>query len=77
MNNKTEEQAYLISLDLYIEDLKERISTLRDRMAPMVAGNYETKAYEILLSHMEQLCEDMKAFRIGALEIFSPSYSES
>jgi hypothetical protein len=67
MNNKTEEQAYLISLDLYIEDLEERISILRDRMAPMVAGNYETEAHEVLLFHMEQLCEDMKAFRVGAL----------
>jgi hypothetical protein len=68
---------YLVSLDLHIEELEERINTLRDRMATMVAESYETKAHEVLLSNMLRLWEDMKSFRAGTLEIFNTSYSES
>ena len=77
MSKKAEEQAYLISLDLYIEELEERISSLQERIPAVVEERYEAKAQEVLLSNMEQLWEDMKAFRIKALETFNATYSES
>jgi len=77
MSNKIEEQAYLIALNLYIEELEERISSLRERTATMVAERYEAKAQEVLLSNMLQLRNDIEMFRAGTLEIFNASYSES
>lgn len=64
MTGKFSEQTDLITLDQQIEELKQRISCLKERMAMMTSQQYETKNQSILLSTMQEVLRDLYLLRL-------------
>lgn len=75
MEDKVEDQAYLVFVDRHIEELEERINALRERMATMVLQSYETQNQQASISSMLQVREDMGKFRAELIETFNANYS--
>src|SRR6476620_7539728 len=64
MTGKFSEQTDLITLDHQIEELKQRIRCLKERMAAMTSQQYETKNQFILLSTMQEVLRDLYLLRL-------------
>lgn len=67
MTETFSEQAELIMLDRQIEELKQRIDCLKERMATMTSQRYETKNQSILLSTMQEVLGDLHLLRLEML----------
>lgn len=77
MANKVEDEAYLIFVDRHIEELEERISALRNRIAEMVVEKYEIRNQEVLLSTMLETRRDLDKFQAELIEIFNAKYNDA
>ena len=76
MADRVKDQAYLVFVARHIEELGQRISTLRERIATMVLQSYETKNQQELLCSMLQVQEDMEKFRAELVEAFNAKYDD-
>jgi len=77
MANKLEDEAYLVFVDRHIEELKERIRALKNRMAAVLLKRYETHNQEVLLCTMLETRKDMERFRAQLVKDFNAKYSGS
>lgn len=69
MTGKSVEQADLITLDRQIDELRQRIGCLKERMATMTLQNYETGNQSILLATMQEVLRDMHLLRLEILDV--------
>ncbi|HEX8882999.1 MAG TPA: hypothetical protein VF797_00740 [Noviherbaspirillum sp.] len=73
MTVKLSEHTDLVTLDRQIDELNQRISSLKERMATMALQQYETRNQSILLATMLEVLRDLHLLR---LEIPGVSGSE-
>lgn len=69
MAGKLSEQIDLITLDCQIDEMKQRISCLKERMATMTAQRYETRNQSVLLGTMQEVLRDLHLLRLEILAV--------
>ncbi|MBV0882271.1 hypothetical protein KTQ42_23630 [Noviherbaspirillum sp. L7-7A] len=69
MTEKLGEQTDLITLDRQIDELNQRISSLKERMAAMASQKYETTNQSILLTTMQEVLKDLHLLRLEILGV--------
>lgn len=69
MAGKLSEQIDLITLDCQIGELKQRISSLKERMATMTSQRYETRNQSVLLGTMQEVLRDLHLLRLDMLAV--------
>lgn len=63
MASRLHDGDYVEVIDHHIEELEERISALRKRMAAMTLERYEIRNQEVLLATMLETRKDLETFR--------------
>lgn len=69
MTEKFSEQTDLITLDRQIDELNQRMSSLKERMATMTSQKYETGNQSILLATMQEVLRDLHLLRLEILGV--------
>jgi cell division septum initiation protein DivIVA len=66
MLNKEEQEAYLGLIDRHIEELQERINSLKDRITAMQAEGHDKQPQAQLLANMLGVMQSLKMIRAEA-----------
>ncbi|WP_194715421.1 hypothetical protein [Noviherbaspirillum soli] len=69
MAGESSEHTDLITLDFQIDELKQRMACLQERMATMTSQQYETRNQSVLLSTMQEVLRDLHLLRLEILAV--------
>jgi hypothetical protein len=77
MTEQGDKQADLILVDRHIEELNLRIEELKERMSTMASQHYETRNQSLLLSTMQDVMKDLKLLRLDLLGALGTAHDHS
>lgn len=73
MTHAEDDHAYLLLIDRHIEELKQRLDELRERIVDMVARDEDTTSQSELFCTLLHAIESMKAIRAREADALTPS----